>query len=131
MAEQEAGLELKTNRLKEQPTEIWVDYDREIDTFYLFLAKQPQPSIAHYAKDGCYLLFDPDSREIIGFQIEHFVRVFLPKHEELQPFCSRSKRPGVLTRKLQTEPLVAYKAVRNCVEGWAQSSHTPLLLRPA
>jgi len=115
MAEEREPLELKTNRLKGRPAYLYVDYDPELDTLYLFLAAEPQPSIAYYTDEGCYMLYDPDSLEIIGLQIENWVRVFLREHADMVPWPPRTRLPWRWERKVEDEPLETYEIVRSCI----------------
>lgn len=50
---------------------VVVSYDRDSDTLFVHLFGRGRPSISMVAGDDSYVLVDPDTEEIVGFQIEH------------------------------------------------------------
>jgi hypothetical protein len=82
--------QLKTNRLAEivskdmsyQPHSI--RYDSEFDALLVLLAPPQGETIVHYVDDHVALIYEADSMEIVGMQIEAFEHAFLPKHATIQ-----------------------------------------------
>jgi hypothetical protein len=78
-------LELRTTHLKRQdPQRAVMTYDRQLDTLYIKLDTFGGLHVAHYLDDGVYALFDPDTLEVVGFQVEAWKRVFLHQHPDLR-----------------------------------------------
>lgn len=116
MDRQEERLELKTTRLEMRPSRLYVDYDRELDTFLLFLGEGPQPYVAYHLSDGCHALYDPESMEVVGFRIEDWKSHFLPKHSGLDRQWAKSR--GRWKRRVDPEEsrLAAYQVFRGCLQ---------------
>jgi len=76
---------------KEMPI---VRYDREFDSFMLLFVPPMTETVVHYVDDHVALLYEPESREIVGLQIEDFVRSFLPNHASLQKIWRLSEAMG-------------------------------------
>ena len=77
-----------------------MSYDPELDTLYIHLDAFGDLHVAHYLDDGVYALFDPETMQVVGFQVENFERVFLNcLHPDLkrfwtaQPSSQRSQEP--------------------------------------
>jgi hypothetical protein len=80
--------ELKTNRLAKLASgEIIgvqsMSYDKDFDALVLLAFEPASALIAHYVDDHVALLYEEDSLEIAGLQVENFELSFLPKHSEL------------------------------------------------
>ncbi len=52
-------------------SKVVINFDRDSDTLFVHLVGCGRPSISMVAGDDSYVLVDPDSEEIVGFQIEH------------------------------------------------------------
>ena len=85
-------LVLKTDLLKSKPKQLHLDYDRQLDTLFLFLGGGPAPqSVACYLRDGVYALFDPETMQVVGFQVEEWQALFLKKEPALMATWKKSK----------------------------------------
>ena len=79
--------ELKTTLLHsytddEKPRAL-VSYDADFDALIILLAPT-KDTIVHYINDDhVALLYEADTKEIVGIQIEDFVYSFLPKHDSV------------------------------------------------
>lgn len=79
-------LKFKTDYV-EQPDldKATMSYDRQLDTLHIKLDISARLHVAHYLDAGVYALFDPDTMEVIGFQVEDWRRIFLRLHPDLRP----------------------------------------------
>jgi hypothetical protein len=76
--------QLKTTYLRQKPPALHVKYDAAFDTFTLLLVPPETETIVHYLDNYVAFLYEPDTKEIMGIQIEAFERKFLPKHEAVR-----------------------------------------------
>lgn len=85
-------LVLKTDLLKSEPKQLHIDYDRQLDTLFLFLGNGPAPEcVARYLRDGVYALFDPGTMQVVGFQVEDWQTLFLKREPALMATWKKSK----------------------------------------
>jgi hypothetical protein len=75
---------LKTTYLRQKPPALHVKYDTAFDAFTLLLVPPETETIVHYLDNYVAFLYEPDTKEIVGIQIEAFERKFLPKHEAVR-----------------------------------------------
>jgi hypothetical protein len=70
---------LKTNRLR-AATSTYSDYDEDFDALILLVVSPDTETVVHYLDDEPHiaLLYEPESLEIVGVQIEDFVLSFIP-----------------------------------------------------
>ena len=97
MDRQEGCLGLKTTLLKPIPQQVHIDYDSELDTLFCFLSKAPVPSAACHVGEGLYALFDPETMEVVGFQIESWAKAYVQMHKEAMDFWRQTRwyrKPG-------------------------------------
>lgn len=59
-------------------------YDNESDTLLLVVVPPTTETVVHYIDEHMALLYEPDSREVVGFQVEAFQHSFLVQHASLQ-----------------------------------------------
>jgi hypothetical protein len=59
----------------------YVSYDRDFDALMLLFVPLETEHIVHYLDDQVALLYQPETLEIVGLQIEDFERRFVPEHE--------------------------------------------------
>jgi hypothetical protein len=59
-------------------------YDPESDELLLQFVSLENATIVHYVDEHMAFLYDPNSNEIVGFQVEAFQKSFLPKHESIR-----------------------------------------------
>ena len=73
---------LKFDRLREatQSGPQPVDYDPADDTLYLCIVSSSTETVVHYIDDYIGLLYEPESLEVVGLQIEAFQHSFVPAH---------------------------------------------------
>lgn len=79
--------DLKTTRLRaalarEQAPLLF--YDRESDELLLQIVPPAALTVVHYIDDHVGFLYEAESLEIVGFQVEAFQTSFLPEHAELR-----------------------------------------------
>jgi hypothetical protein len=89
--------ELKTNRLR-AATSTYSDYDEDFDALILLVVPPDTETVVHYLDDEPHvaLLYEPDSLEIVGVQIEDFELSFIP-------WLEASKREWKLSETLGIE----------------------------
>ena len=76
--------ELKTTYLRaSKPTAPELDYDQAFDALYITFVPPRGKTIVHYPVDEAFiaLVYEADSLEIVGLQIENFQGSFLQAHE--------------------------------------------------
>lgn len=80
--------ELKTSLLKslaqKNQIQLLLKYDREFDALMLLWVSPDIESIVHYIDDQVALLYQSETKEIVGMQIEDFEHSFLPRHDTVQ-----------------------------------------------
>lgn len=64
-----------------QPSDYNIDYDRDLDTLFIYRRAKPDLAVCHYLEDGVYALYDPATFQVLGFQIEEFERLFVTRYE--------------------------------------------------
>ena len=69
-------------------------YDSVSDTYFIFFYGAMEPSISVDVTDTMYALLDPESDDLIGIQIEAFIRTYLPQHPWLGPFTAVLTSPS-------------------------------------
>lgn len=67
---------------RDQP--LYLHYDGECDELLLQFVPPDIMTVVHYIDEHVAFLYEPDSMEIVGFQVEAFQTSFLPKHESLK-----------------------------------------------
>lgn len=68
---------------KARPGDYIMDYDRELDTLFIYWKEKPELAAHRYLQDGVYALYDPTTLQVIGFQIEEFERLFIVRYEDI------------------------------------------------
>ena len=79
--------ELKTNLWKQAAASKIAPsfyFDPKVDAVMLLIVEKKTPKIVLYIDEHVALLYQPESKEIIGLRIENFQKSFLPKYAELQ-----------------------------------------------
>lgn len=56
------------------PERASVSYDEDTDTFIMYLGSEPVPAVAFNIDANHFLLVDPASQIVVGFQTEGFMR---------------------------------------------------------
>jgi len=74
--------ELKTSLLKKDPLSF--NYDQDFDALRIYFENTTERFVVHYLDDYVAILFSPESKEIIGIQVEAFNKVFIRKHSDLE-----------------------------------------------
>ena len=59
-------------------------YDPVSDILLLTIVPPTTESVVHYIDDHVALLYEPESLEVVGFQVEAFEHSFMPEHETLR-----------------------------------------------
>lgn len=78
-------------KAKLNPHDIWVDYDGEIDTLFIYGTGEPVRGICVEIMDNTYVIVEPVNHEIVGFQVETWEKEFVPAHTELKATWSTIK----------------------------------------
>ena len=69
--------ELKKSLLQESMLDvhssIYVDYDRDFDALFVRIVPLDIETVVHYISDRIGLLYEADTYEIVGVQIENFM----------------------------------------------------------
>jgi hypothetical protein len=65
---------------KTRPGDYIIDYDRDLDTLFIYWKAKPDLAAHRYLKDGVYALYDPATLRVLGFQIEEFERLFIVRY---------------------------------------------------
>lgn len=79
-------ISLRKNLLKKHTKHggiIYVRFDKEFDAVFLMIVPPYVETVVHYMDENIGLLYEANKREVVGIQIEGFVKSFLPKHHEL------------------------------------------------
>jgi len=53
---------------------IQMSYDEDTDTLLMYLSGEPQPAVSVNVDANHFLLVDPETQVVVGFQIEGFMR---------------------------------------------------------
>lgn len=74
---------LKIDELDARPADDWiVEYDKHSDTLYMRVG-EPRPATSIDLNGEIWARVDPETGDILGFEIEAFRDVFLARHPEL------------------------------------------------
>lgn len=74
----ETRMSLKPLRVDNlEPGGFWVDYDQDTDSMVVFLGGKPRRGVSVYLDDDTYVIADPATGEIIGFQVDAWEYSFL------------------------------------------------------
>ena len=79
--------DLKTNKWNmaaQKNVPPFFTYNERVDALMLMIADPKTKKVTHYLDEQVALLYEMDTREIIGIRIEAFGKVFLPKYAGLQ-----------------------------------------------
>lgn len=63
---------------------IDLDYDALSDTLNLWFVSRNTPTIVHYINEYVALLYQPDTNEVVGIQVEDFQAGFVNKHANVK-----------------------------------------------
>jgi hypothetical protein len=74
----------RLTRVKGQRLPHSLRYDSELDTLILLLVQPENPTIVYFVDDNVGLVYEDETLEIVGLQIEDFVREFVPQHEGVE-----------------------------------------------
>jgi uncharacterized protein YuzE len=80
-------------------------YDKKHDTLFIRRGA-PRPGTSIDLEGEAWLRMDPRTGEILGFEIEDFERVFLPRHPDIASAWHEANDRGRLFRR-RTESLLA------------------------
>lgn len=58
----------------------YLRYDDSFDALTLTFVPPTQETVVHYVDSSLGLLYDPETYEVVGFQIEAFEKNFIPQH---------------------------------------------------
>jgi len=85
--------ELKTTLLKDvldKKKQPRLHFDDRVDCISLIFVEPQSKKIVHYLDENVSLLYDLETKEILGLMIESFERSFLPQYIE------KMKRVGII-----------------------------------
>jgi len=60
---------------------VYFRYDPKFDALMIMFIAPEHETVVHYLDEYIALLFQPKTKEIVGFQVENFKHSFLPKHQ--------------------------------------------------
>ena len=91
MAEKRLERLIKTNTLNTSRLSSYFDqnqvpfmyYDDVTDDLIITIVPNTVETVVHYIDDNVALLYDPESNEVVGFQVEAFKHSFMAKHISL------------------------------------------------
>lgn len=80
--------QLKTNLLsrfaKNGHNQIFVNYDDDFDALMILIVSPDTETVVHYLDDQVALLYEYETREIVGLQVEAFEKIFVPAHSAVE-----------------------------------------------
>ena len=80
--------ELKMTRLVRSAASerrpLMLHYDSDSDALIMLAVPPDVETVVHYIDDHVALLYEPETLEIVGLQIEDFEHGFLPKHDAVR-----------------------------------------------
>jgi len=80
-----------------------MDYDPQYDLLRIVIG-EPRPALS-LDLDGMWMRLEPDTGEILGFEIPDFVHSFLPKHPELAMQLEQTMQDRKRGTPLISEPV--------------------------
>lgn len=66
------------------PAPILFNYDERFDALMFLFVSPDTETVAHYVDEHVALLYEPDSKQVVGMQIEDFEHSFVPQHESVR-----------------------------------------------
>jgi hypothetical protein len=54
-----------------QPSDYTIDYDRDLDTLFIYWKTKPDLAVCHYLEDGVYALYDPATLKSLVFRLRN------------------------------------------------------------
>ena len=121
------------NKHKKHGGIVFVRYDNIFDAFFLMIVPPTVETIVHYMDENIGLLYEAKSKEVVGIQIEGFVKSFLPKHPDLVAAWEKRKVPKnfgeTMTAMNEIKPTIQqiYKASESAIH--QESAHLSKLFR--
>jgi len=80
--------ELKMTQLKEVMEDgnpvIFFRYDDAIDALMMLFIEPTTETVVHYLDDFVGLLYRPETKEVVGIQVENFERKFIHAHATIE-----------------------------------------------
>lgn len=74
--------QLDTTLLRKPP--VTIQYDESFDALKIFFDNPNQKQVVHYLDDHVALVFSPESKEVIGIQVEAFEKTFIHEHSKVE-----------------------------------------------
>ena len=69
---------------QKEPSQAKMHYDRPIDTLFIDLLPPGGPRSTYYVADGVNIVYDPRTKEVVGFRVEDWRRLFLRRNPDLR-----------------------------------------------
>lgn len=85
------------------PRLLRFEYGRKRDMLYISVA-DPDPALSIDLGDGMWMRFVPSTREVVGFEVEAFERVFLRNHPALVASWHSARGRGLFGMKRRRRP---------------------------
>jgi hypothetical protein len=79
--------QLKTGRLTaaaQRGEPLYFHYNRRSDNLMLLIVPRTIETVVHYIDDHIALLYEPDTLEVVGFQVEALQHSFLPNNPDFR-----------------------------------------------
>lgn len=122
--------ELKATHLLHPKGMAYIRYDSSFDSFSLmFVRPEEAETVVHYVNRYVGLLYDENSREIVGFQIEAFQKKFLPEHAKVARVWENGfkvKDFGELSIRAEAGKIQVAKEVVSATESLFQDKGFPM-----
>ena len=86
-------------------SKIWASYDPKSDSLLIYLTGRPVPGISHYTGENTWVIYDPKTMDVVGFNLEHWEKKHLPLRPEIKQLWPSLRRTMVprfdLTKQLE------------------------------
>lgn len=74
----------RLNEAQEKRVVSYFHYDPMFDALMIMFVPPETETVVHYIDHHVALLYEPDTREIVGIQVEAFERSFLSEHDQVR-----------------------------------------------
>lgn len=92
-------------------SDVHFRYSRRRDTLFLMLIKERAPHSNYYLVDGVHLVCRADTKEVVGFRVEYWRRLFLRRSRGLAPHWHWYRFTAWLSRLIKvSKPSATSKA---------------------
>jgi hypothetical protein len=119
--------QLKTSLLaglaKKKPQQCFVNYDDDFDALMILVVSPDTETVVHYLDEHIALLYQPETLEIVGLQVEAFESNFVPSHSSVQRVWRLSDAVGSKLESVGDMLLVVEKIKPEVAREVVNASH--------